>query len=110
MDPRHWKKCKIEVPWVPQDTRDVKIMGYLLIEDANRKQKQPKRKEVVGDNKDELEIRRALLHQTCSFRFCSSASMFWSCLVLYFLTIIFWNGNIHPVTFKICGLLFDFLL
>ena len=28
-------------------------------------------------------------------------------LVQYFLTVMFWNGNVHPVMLEVCDLLFD---
>jgi hypothetical protein len=33
---------------------------------------------------------------------------FWSSLVQYFLTVIFWNGNAYPVMFEVWDLLFHF--
>jgi hypothetical protein len=29
-------------------------------------------------------------------------------LVQYFLTMMFWNGNVYPVMLEVCDLLFDF--
>jgi hypothetical protein len=41
-------------------------------------------------------------------QFGVSSAGFSSCLVQYFLTMIFWNGNVYPVMFKVCDLLFFF--
>jgi hypothetical protein len=45
-------------------------------------------------------------HGDAEFEVCPAG--FWSCLVQDFFTIMFWNGNVYPVMFKVCDLLFDF--
>jgi hypothetical protein len=46
-------------------------------------------------------------HHTWRFR-RDCPAVFWSALVQYFLTMMFWNGNVYPVMLEVCDLLFDF--
>jgi hypothetical protein len=56
----------------------------------------------------ELEIWRVLYIRYGNIEFGVWPAAFWSCLVQYFFTMTFWNGNAYPVMFKVCDLLFNF--
>jgi hypothetical protein len=47
------EKVKLGLPWRPQDAGDVRVLGYLLKNAANRERNQPKRNKCVVDRVEE---------------------------------------------------------
>ena len=46
--PLEQEVVKLKLPWIPQDVRDVRIVGYLPRKAANREWNQPKRTKFVA--------------------------------------------------------------
>jgi hypothetical protein len=87
---------KLKLPCRPKDVRDARVVGYLLKKADNKKWNQSRRKDYVVVNKAELDMRHGI--QSLEF----AQLIFGLALVQYFLTMMFWSGNVYPVMLEVC--------
>jgi hypothetical protein len=64
---------KLKLPWISQDVRDARAMGYLLRKSANKDWNQSKRQKCVVVNKGFGELKSDIRHRDAEFGVCPAS-------------------------------------